>query len=193
MLEIHHRSQVSGFRQIVGIFIDGTDIADQDIGKIFITDIGSNYLISLCHCILAVHQLAEKNHSLSHHLQISGYDQIVTRGKCHTADIGIVGNNGSHPGPVRSYGRNASHQTASGDHIHIIRQPIIRAFVNDKRRIPVAGISADDPGTDLIVVPVFFIQLQQPSQFIQFIFVLLQQSVLFRQGSHLLLQGTVLR
>ena len=83
----------------------------------------------------------------------------------------------------RSYGRNASHQTASGDHIHIIRQPIIRAFINDKRRIPVARISADDPGTDLIVVPVFFIKLQQPSQFIQFILSLIHiLQVLVQKG-----------
>ena len=44
--------------------------------------------------------------------------------------------------------------------IHIVRQSVIGSLINNKGRIPVAGISADDPGSDLIIISVFLIQLQ---------------------------------
>ena len=111
-------------------------------------------------CSKEAHQFAKGNDSLRHKLQVSRYDQVIPGSQCHAADVGIIGDDRSHSGPVRAHRSNAAYQASPRYNIHIVSQSVIGSLINNKGRIPVAGISADDPGSDLIIISVFLIQLQ---------------------------------
>ena len=97
--------------------------------------------------------------------------------------MAVVGNDGGDFGPIGTHRSDTAHQTPSRDDIHVYGKPVIFAFVDNK-----PGITAYDSGPHLVVAAVLFIQVKELSEFVELVFVLLQQGVLFRQRCDLLLQ-----
>ena len=77
MFKIHHRGKSSCFCQIIGIFLDLTDIADKDPGKKFFADIRGYDLFSLLDLVIIIFQMDKLKFSLIDQTEISRHDTAV--------------------------------------------------------------------------------------------------------------------